>query len=237
MADAAKHRVAILIAAALVGCSSVAADQLFSKANGSPVTAESSGQTGAIAGGSDVAGRSPALSGGGSPAVAGAAPTTDAGGASAAPEQGGAASTVPEVNPTAQAGAATKPEAGAAGQQGGSSSVDAKRCAGQLHMGICWYLAASGESCTATCRQHGAYDPLATSYVGTQEQGGSLAECTALFALLGTTSEVSEGTRPRDQGVGCHLFGTPPIPWWLSDPPFDPDASRVRAREICGCTE
>ena len=221
----------------IVGCGSADADHLFSNGDSPRVQSGASGQMAALGGDAEQGGRSPISSSGGTPGVIDSAPGDHASGAPAAAAQGGA-STNPSTDPGPQSGAPPVVQAGAPPVvQAGATGVDVKNCAGTLLGGVCWYLAALGDSCTATCRQHGAYDPLATLHVGTTMQGGSLEKCSALFTALGMVAEVSEGTRDKAQGLGCHLFGTPPVPWWLSDPPFDPDASRSKAREICGCTE
>jgi hypothetical protein len=120
--------------------------------------------------------------------------------------------------------------------------IDAGRsCNGALMNAICWYLGPVGESCNEVCEPRGGFDPAAIEVVGTEAQGGSVEECTAvldvLFADPGTAAQ--SGTQAV-QGVGCHLYEDQEgevTRWWLSAPPFNPDASLVGVPLACGCNE
>lgn len=119
--------------------------------------------------------------------------------------------------------------------------VDAARaCGGALFGGICWYLGAVGESCNQVCALRGAFNPAAIEVVGTEAQGGSREECSAVLeVLLGDPGpETAAGTQPV-QGVGCHLYEDQGelFRWWLSSPEFSADASLAGVPLACGCNE
>jgi hypothetical protein len=107
-------------------------------------------------------------------------------------------------------------------------------CAGQPLFGVCWYLGAAGDSCEETCAPHGGPSPLAPQHVGTTQQGGSNAECSAILAALGANTPAATAQR-LTAGVGCHTFGAEGAPFWLSFPSFDPGDSVFTARIACGC--
>ena len=101
--------------------------------------------------------------------------------------------------------------------------------------GICWYLGAAGDSCIDVCSTHGEYVDSVPEYVGTASQAGSLEECAAIFAALGTGGVVSEGYRVDGNGLGCHRWEDGAL-WWLSTPDFDPADAMDQAEVVCGCT-
>jgi hypothetical protein len=107
-------------------------------------------------------------------------------------------------------------------------------CEGQPLFGICWYRGAAGESCEQTCATRGGPSPFAPEYVGSPEQGGSEAECSAILAALGANTPAVTATR-LTAGIGCHTFGATGAPFWLTFPSFDPGDSVLRARIACGC--
>jgi hypothetical protein len=118
----------------------------------------------------------------------------------------------------------------------GSSSVT---CSGAVYSGICWYLAATGESCTQACASHGGPSSLAASHVGTTAQGGSRDECAAILALLGVAGTVQSSM--SISGVGCISYiGTTasgPGLYWVSTPAFSETASMEGAQPACGCLQ
>jgi hypothetical protein len=129
-------------------------------------------------------------------------------------------------------------DAGATGSSGDAGTdAGASPCAGQAVFGLCWYLAADGVSCNATCSGHGGFDTRGVSYVGTSSQGGSLAACTQILtALAGPGSAVAEGMRADNVTLGCHLWSDN-ARWWLSGgPAFDPATAGGSARIACSCT-
>ncbi|MET0411442.1 MAG: hypothetical protein ABW217_09095 [Polyangiaceae bacterium] len=113
-----------------------------------------------------------------------------------------------------------------------------RSCAGVLQDDVCWYLSGDGQSCNQTCQARAGFDVASLLSIGIPAQGGSVERCTALLAaLLGEVpGPIQMGTR-ADIGVGCHLFGEELERWWLTDPPFDPDASAPGIQVACGCNE
>ncbi len=109
-------------------------------------------------------------------------------------------------------------------------------CAGVLYDGQCWYLGLPGASCRDACEDHGGYNNKTPEYVGTEEQGGSLKKCWALFHALGHDSSVVSAARHDGRGVGCHTWPEKGY-WWLRSPDFDPDHSSTGAQIICACNE
>jgi hypothetical protein len=107
-------------------------------------------------------------------------------------------------------------------------------CEGQPLFGICWYHGAFGDTCEETCATHGGPSPLAPEYVGSPQQGGSRAECSAILTALGADTPAVTATRFTG-GVGCHTFGANGNPFWLTFPSFDPGDSVLQARIACGC--
>ena len=136
------------------------------------------------------------------------------------------------------AGGQARPDAGGAdaGVLDGGHDAGAMSCGGRVVFGLCWYLGASGDSCNEACSRNGGFDPRAIEYVGTSNQGGSLAECTQVMRAFGIAATVGEGKRSDDLGAGCHLW-TDGAPWWLDDPSerfaAGEDASGVRI--ACAC--
>ena len=85
------------------------------------------------------------------------------------------------------------------------------------------------------CNAHGGYDDATGQYVGTESQGGSLAECGQIFVALGYAGDVNAGYRDDELGLGCHRWSDGVL-WWLEEyPAFDPDDSHGGAQIACGC--
>jgi len=124
---------------------------------------------------------------------------------------------------------------GASGTDGASSVA----CSGAVYSGICWHLAAAGESCAQACASHGGPSSLAASHVGTTDQGGSQAECAAILALLGVAGTVQSSR--SISGVGCISYtgttGSGPGLYWVSVPAFSENASMQGAQPACGCLQ
>lgn len=140
------------------------------------------------------------------------------------------------------AGSTTPPPADAGNDAGTDAGHDAGHdagttapCEGRRLFGLCWYLGASGASCNTECAPHGGYDTRATSYIGTESQGGSYEECEEILDLLGRSSRLGEGRRNDDNGFGCHVWTDGDL-WWLSTPQFRPSVSAPGVRIVCGCT-
>ena len=112
-------------------------------------------------------------------------------------------------------------------------------CGGALLDGICWYLGGDGEACNDVCATRGGFDPAATEWVGTPDQGGSIESCTAVLDVLGELpGVVTEGFRPDELGFGCHVFldaAGAASAWWLTAPEFSPAVFDPSARLACGC--
>ncbi|MCU0663238.1 MAG: hypothetical protein MUC50_13050 [Myxococcota bacterium] len=105
---------------------------------------------------------------------------------------------------------------------------------GAAYQGICWYLGDYGQSCWQACASHGDYHPSTPEYVGTQAQGGSLEECTAILQALGYVAAVNSGMQAEGVGLGCHQWEDGTF-WWLVQPDFDPAFSVLSAKRVCGC--
>ena len=114
-------------------------------------------------------------------------------------------------------------------------------CDGALLDDICWYLGDLDQSCDNVCAPHGGFDPAATEWVGTPDQGGSIESCAALLTALDEpTASLMDGFRQDDLGFGCHLFVDADDnagAWWLTAPAFSPDVSDPSARLVCGCAD
>jgi len=92
-----------------------------------------------------------------------------------------------------------------------------------------------GASCEETCAPHAGLSGAASAYVGSEQQGGSAAECGAILELLGESSPALAATRTDAVGVGCHLFGAERDPYWLSEPDLDPSSNLAIVSVVCGC--
>jgi len=156
---------------------------------------------------------------GGSTATGGQTDTGGAGGGGPTPADGG------DGGSTATGGQ---------GGAGTGGSTGTTTCAGASRGNICWYVGPQGSSCQQVCTSHGQPATDAPAHVGTEAQGGSLAECTALIRLLGIAGTPIRGTRSDGRGLGCHIYGT--TPWWLASPNFSATASQDSSRLVCGCT-
>lgn len=135
------------------------------------------------------------------------------------------------------AGSTTPPPTDAGSDAGSDAGHDAGTtapCDGRRLFGLCWYLGAAGASCNTECAPHGGYDTRATSYIGTESQGGSYEECDAILDLLGRSSRLGEGKRDDDYGLGCHVWTDGDL-WWLNTPQFRPSVSASGVRIVCGC--
>ena len=168
-------------------------------------------------------------------------------GGHAMPDAGADSGTQPMPDAGADSGTRAMPDAGTdsgtqpmpdagADLDAGNDAGQAPACEGELLYALCWYLAPTETSCNDACASHGGFDARGTSYVGTQSQGGSLAECSQLMSALGRTGSVEEGTRSDDYGMGCHVW-TDGTNWWLNDPGplFRPTVSAPGARIVCAC--
>jgi hypothetical protein len=118
------------------------------------------------------------------------------------------------------------------------SDVDAApACAGTRYEEICWYLAADGQSCEDACAERGGFNAASVSHIGGVAEGGSLERCASvLIALRGQPDAVIKPT-VETHGIGCHLYGEAEDRWWLTEPPFDPQATWDKVQIVCGCNE
>jgi hypothetical protein len=159
---------------------------------------------------------------------AGSAGGIDAGSSAAAGGSGGQASGTGGSAPIGTGGATAT--SGTLGT-GGATSVP---CPGVVDSSICWQVGAMGATCAATCASRGGTSPNAVSHVGTAAQGGSLAECTRLLALLGMNVTVYE--RQSAQGFGCHIKSDESQPYaWAGSPAYTDNASLSDVQIVCGC--
>ena len=154
----------------------------------------------------------------------------------------GASNATGGIGPTGGTSASSGGSDTSTGGAGGASGSEDPACAGELYGGICWYLGARGDSCTETCANHGGTAAEAASYVGTDDQGGSLAECAAVLQLLGVANANSTTGFTSNDGVGCVVyFGVLGVglPVWITNTPFNPDDSpgSGQSRLACGCNE
>ena len=125
---------------------------------------------------------------------------------------------------------------------GADAQPDAGRttsCAGEVLFNLCWYLAPADTSCNSQCASHGGHDINARRHVGTTEEGGSAADCSAILAVLRGPGEVVVATRDENEGLGCHVWSDGTY-YWLDDPSshFDPNyatPSDTQVRIACGC--
>jgi hypothetical protein len=122
---------------------------------------------------------------------------------------------------------------GSIGDAGGSQTCSTES---KLDSGICWYFGNPGASCATTCSTHGGTSPQAASFIGTPDQGGSLAKCVQLMGLFGLSTIIIERTRTDGLGLGCHTTPTLTIfNYWLSLPNYTDTAKMNNVRLICGC--
>ena len=180
-----------------------------------------------------------------------AAETSSAGGtaiADAEMPRGGAGGAAASTGGSSSTGS---PDAGSGGDigapvdagAGSDRGTVATMCEGLLHAGICWYLGPEGSSCQQVCTSHGEPAPDAASHVGTNAQGGSLAECTAILGLLGVSGAPTSATRSDGLGLGCHVYRSGVLllqtnkPYWLASPSFSATASQSSSTLACGCTK
>jgi hypothetical protein len=100
---------------------------------------------------------------------------------------------------------------------------------------ICWYLGASGQSCTDTCAAFGGVSPDMALHVGTPAQGGSREDCTFLLNLLKKSyvNVIRITAPPTQQGLGCYRFADGL--YWITYVPFDPVESCYGVEMVCGC--
>lgn len=125
-----------------------------------------------------------------------------------------------------------------AGDGGAARAVEAgPDCGGTPFSGICWYLAADGESCDSACAVHGGFDPMSAAIIGTPEQGGSLEQCASVLVALRGNPEATVEPTIETHGIGCHLYGSAEHRWWLSEPAFAPDTTWAHVQIVCGCVE
>jgi hypothetical protein len=132
---------------------------------------------------------------------------------------------------------------GSSGLDGGIDAADsappepdaAPVCTGTLVGELCWHLGELGDSCVDTCASRGGYDDRGTSIIGSDAQGGSLAQCTVILeTLLGEEANTNDDNS-NDAGVGCHLRGDDEDRVWLEEADFAPDESDTEARIACSC--
>lgn len=141
---------------------------------------------------------------------------------------------------------------GGAGAAGGASNIDAGTdaadaapiepdaapiCTGTLVGELCWHLGELGASCLDTCATRGGYDARGTPIIGSDAQGGSLEQCTAILeALLGEEGDTNDDNG-NAAGVGCHLRGDDADRVWLEEADFAPDESESEASIACSCNQ
>jgi hypothetical protein len=172
------------------------------------------------------------------PEVDASLPFPDAGSSDASQPSGAPDAGSPDAGPGAEDAGVPATDAGAS-PDGGNPVPDAsvpRACGGVRYSDVCWYLGGGGESCRDACRGRGGIDPRAPTIVGSPAQGGSLQECSDIFALLGFRSRVNQGYRPDRIALGCHRWEDGVL-WWLDDPGFDASALASPAAMVCGCLD
>jgi hypothetical protein len=118
------------------------------------------------------------------------------------------------------------------------SEVDAApACGGARYGGICWYLAADGQSCEDACAERGGFNAASVSHIGSVEEGGSLERCASVLTALRGNPDVVVKPTVETEGIGCHLYGAAEDRWWLTEPNFDPQATWEKVQIVCGCNE
>lgn len=205
----------VLLVSMLLACNAPSKDGLFSRSG----AAGALGGSGPGGSGGDGAGGSEA--GGGSGGAAGASGTGGSG-------QGG--------NGAAGAGADQDAGPDAADAAPAPAPDAAPVCGGTLIDELCWHLGEAGESCNEVCAQRGGYDERGTPIIGSDNQGGSLEQCTIILeALLNEAADTNDDN--DNVGLGCHLRGNDEDRVWLDEPDFSPDESSDDARIACSCIE
>jgi hypothetical protein len=171
--------------------------------------------------------------GGSSGGSGGSEASGDAGGSSGSGGTGGSGQ-----GGSGAAGAGGDLDAGAdAADAASDPTLDAGPiCSGTLVDELCWYLGEVGESCTDTCAERGGYDERGTPIIGSDDQGGSLEQCTLILEVL--LNEAAETDNDNDgDGLGCHLRGNDEDRFRIENTDFSPDESANDARIACSCIE
>ncbi|HKU41503.1 MAG TPA: hypothetical protein VJR89_25275 [Polyangiales bacterium] len=150
-----------------------------------------------------------------------------------------AASTLPDAAtqptdagpPQVEDAATLADDAGTIDEDAGTST---RNCAdGVAFADACWYLGASGASCTQVCATRGGNLNRAT-YTGTTAEGGSLSGCDAVLDRLIGAGDTMSGMRMDQKPLACHLYNG--VRWWLaSGPAYDATTSEPRAQLACSC--
>jgi len=196
------------------GCNAPSTDGLYSRAGAGGSAGSSGGNCGSGGNGGPAGAAGDASAPGGSGGAGGSGAAGGAGGTNGAELDAGNVGDA-EVDAGAEAG---------------------PTCSGTLIDELCWHLGELGASCTATCAARGGFDARAIPIIGSDDQGGTLDQCTAVLEIL--LGEEADTDNANDSvGVGCHLEGNDQERVWLDQPDFSPDDSLSDARIACACNE
>jgi hypothetical protein len=112
-------------------------------------------------------------------------------------------------------------------------------CAGFQYGGACWFLGATGDTCSTTCALEGlVYDGATRTVAGSE---GTNAACQEILDGVGAVGSGLQGDYACDVGWGCNVFissGFPPIGFRArcTAPTTVPDASGGGALQlVCAC--
>jgi hypothetical protein len=113
------------------------------------------------------------------------------------------------------------------------SSLFSGACNGTSVGGFCWFLGASGASCTATCEAAGlVYDEIGTAvYAGSD---GTAAQCHEVLVALGATQAASTSDVDCGAGLGC-VAAENGLPSHCVDFPTNPGAGETGLLRACAC--
>jgi hypothetical protein len=107
------------------------------------------------------------------------------------------------------------------------------QCVGGVEVGgVCWFLAASGDSCDTTCSDQGLpYSQTTLTFAGS---AGTSANCNAVLDALRVVGTDYDDL-PCGIGQGCSFFSAGPSRFRCISPPTTSDAAPAEEQRACAC--